>query len=69
MNSIVSLALILNEWYSNSLRHAFESLKEPRIELYLKREDGTVLLLKYADNACRKRPEREVSFDLELIDS
>ncbi len=31
LKSIVPLALILNEWYSNSLRHAFESVKEPRL--------------------------------------
>jgi two-component sensor histidine kinase len=69
LKSIVPLALIFNELYSNSLKHAFLSVKSPVIELTLKKESERVLILEYSDNGTWKNPEKEMSFGLELIDS
>lgn len=69
LKSIVPLALIFNELYSNSLKHAFDKVENPKIEFTLRKESESILLLEYTDNGVWKKPEREMSFGLELIDS
>lgn len=69
LKSIVPLALIYNELFSNSLEHAFSLQKEAKISISLtKREDGQFVFT-YTDNGNWKDPKGEDSFGLELINA
>lgn len=68
LESIVPLALIFNELFSNSLKHAFEHTVNPTISLTIEKNADESTSLIYADNGDWK--EGEVgSFGLELIES
>lgn len=69
LKSIVPLALIFNELYSNSLKHAFEGVSEPSISLSVALTSDNSLLLEYSDSGNWKEPVKEMSFGLELIES
>lgn len=69
LKSIVPLALIFNELYSNSLKHAFKGVNEPSISLTVALTNDNSLLLEYSDSGNWKEPVKEMSFGLELIES
>mgnify|MGYP000919395443 CR=1 FL=1 len=69
LKSIVPLALIFNELYSNSLKHAFKGGNEPSISLSVALTSDNSLLLEYSDSGNWKEPVKEMSFGLELIES
>lgn len=69
LKSIVPLALIFNELYSNSLKHAFLNISNPSIELSMFKDEDRNLILEYSDNGQWKKPSTEASFGMELIDS
>lgn len=70
LKSIVPLALIFNELFSNSLKHAFVSSTPPfLITLQLRNSDKGYFEFTYSDNGKWKPPGSDSTFGLELIDS
>jgi two-component system, sensor histidine kinase PdtaS len=70
LKSIVPLALIFNELFSNSLKHAFEGSDQGKIQLKLHPMDGgNFVWFEYADNGQWKAPKSDYTFGLELIAS
>lgn len=70
LKSIVPLALIFNELFSNSLKHAFVSSTPPfLITLQLRNSDKGYFEFTYSDNGKWKQPGSDSTFGLELIDS
>lgn len=69
MKTLVPIALIFNELFSNSLKHAFDGIDHPEIEFSLCRKDDNTLCLQYSDNGNWKEPSSEYTFGMELIDS
>lgn len=69
LKSIVPLALIFNELFSNSLKHAFEGVEHPEIRLKLVELENGGLYFEFTDNGHWIQPVKESSFGLELIDS
>ena len=69
VKSVVPLALIFNELFSNSLKHAFSETTSPSIDLSLRMTDQNVIVLEYMDNGNWINPSSEMTFGLELIDS
>ena len=69
LKTIVPLALIFNELFSNSLKHAFDKVENPMITLSLVRSSENEFILKYEDNGTWKEPISTTSFGFELIES
>lgn len=69
LKSIVPLALIFNELFSNSLKHAFHGVEQPEITLKLASTGEEGLFLEFTDNGIWKEPVKENSFGVELISS
>lgn len=67
MHPIVPLALIFNELFSNSLKHAFDGIARPEIHAVLHQTTEGVFEFLYWDNGTWKTPQRPDSFGLELI--
>jgi len=65
--TIVPLALILNELITNSLKHAFNSKTEGKIQLNIKLIDDNNFTLDYFDNGQWKPKQKENSFGTDLI--
>jgi two-component sensor histidine kinase len=70
LKHLVPLALIVHELISNSLKHAFEDVEQPKITLHLSecKTKNEVYLL-YADNGKWKVPTSEESLGSKLIES
>lgn len=67
MRPIVPLALIFNELFSNSIKHAFAEIIKPIIEIKLIRDpDGSFVFI-YSDNGNWKETGKSNSFGLDLI--
>lgn len=49
LDSAISLGIILNEWMTNSIKHAFGNTEHPKIQFGLKKNVNTLMLL-YSDN-------------------
>lgn len=69
LKSIVPLALIYNELFSNSLKHAFEGTKQPKIKVSLDYTEYGYYLFIYEDNGNWKENTSSKSFGKELINS
>ena len=69
LKSIVPLALIFNELFSNSLKHAFSTISEPEIYVSLDAIDEDSFLFVYEDNGIWKSKLKTKSFGTELIAS
>lgn len=69
LKSIVPLALIFNELFSNSIKHAFTGQTTPKISVSLKKSAADSLLFEYKDNGLWKESGSVSSFGLELIES
>ncbi len=65
--SIVSIALLLNELITNSIKHAFEERGKIRIAIGPDEKDNNYFYLHYADDGKWKEPQEEGSFGLQLI--
>ena len=68
-DSLVPLALIINELITNTIKHAFLEQKTGIITVDVKKIDDNYFQLVYADNGVWKTPKRKNSFGLELIAS
>lgn len=66
--SIVTIALLLNELITNSIKHAFEDNGRIHIEISLVDDNQDVFNLVYSDSGKWKKPENENTFGLQLID-
>ncbi len=67
-DTLVPVALILNELITNSLKHAFKDVKEGNIDISISWEkDNTYFRLNYKDSGQWKSNQRPASFGLELI--
>ena len=69
LQTIVPLALIFNELFSNSLKHAFHHTEKPKITLFIKSLNAQMFRFTYEDNGEWRESESSNSFGLELIDS
>lgn len=70
LKSIVPLALIYNELFSNSLKHAFSETNNPKINVSISKHNDTFFQFNYEDNGVWKETEvNNNSFGRELIDS
>lgn len=69
LKTIVPLALIYNELFSNSLKHAFDNTKEPKITVQLDRRGEDGFTFTYEDNGQWKSDAQSRSFGRELISS
>ena len=69
LKSIVPLALIYNELFSNSLKHAFNNTDLPIINVSLSGFDDDYFLFTYEDNGSWRPSEGKSTFGRELIDS
>lgn len=67
LKSIVPLALIYNELFSNSLKHAFDNVEQPKIKVSLDYGEEGHFIFVYQDNGSWKENVREKSFGGELI--
>ena len=66
--SIIPIALILNELFSNSFKHAFDpGLSEKRINVSITKLNKKSIRIEYVDNGKWKEP-LEKSFGLDLVD-
>lgn len=70
LKSIVPLALIYNELFSNSLKHAFANIAHPKIMVRIEKYDEDYFQFIYEDNGTWKEinPEKS-SFGRELIEA
>ncbi|MCE2743612.1 MAG: sensor histidine kinase [Fluviicola sp.] len=69
LKPIVPLALIINELFSNSLKYAFNDITDAKIDMKLNQIDEDTFSLEYSDNGQWKKPIKEHSFGLSLIES
>lgn len=69
LKTIVPLALIFNELFSNSLKHAFTTTNSPKIVIFIKPLSKDTFLFTYEDNGKWKEAQNELSFGTELIES
>lgn len=69
LTSIVPLALIFNELFSNSIKHAFKDHHKPKIRVGLIKLTNDKVLFEYQDNGIWKTENSTSSFGLELIES
>jgi two-component sensor histidine kinase len=72
---MIPLGLIVNEIVSNSMKHAFEAVAQPRIKVSIEKIDNTQLELKIDDNgigmhpAAPPAPQQKGSMGLLIIDT
>ena len=66
--SLVPIALIFNELFSNSLKHAFKNLDEGKISIDIKKDNQSVIIT-YKDNGAWIEKQKEYSFGVELIET
>lgn len=66
--SLVSIALIFNELVSNSLKHAFKTIKNGHIEIKIISDNQTVVIT-YKDNGVWLEKQKAYSFGVELIET
>ncbi len=70
VDAALPLGLMINEWVTNSFKHAFKQVEEPELQLLLHRQDDG-LLLKIKDNGPGLRDELwqqpQKSFGLKLV--
>jgi len=69
LKTIVPFALLFNELFSNSLKHAFINTDNPKIYLSVKKIDEKHFSFDYGDNGVWKKPSKSNSFGLELIET
>ena len=69
LKTIIPLALIFNELFSNTLKHAFNKIDNPSITLSLSKVDDHFFLFKYKDNGNWIKPKEVNSFGLDLIET
>lgn len=69
LKSIVPLALIYNELFSNSLKHAFTNTEAPSINVIISGFDDEYFKFTYEDNGNWKSSEGKSTFGRELIHS
>lgn len=69
MQTIVPIALLINELLTNSFKHAFTEIKHPEIAIEIKTSGPNQLSITYQDNGNWKTAIRKNSLGLELIDS
>lgn len=69
LKTIVPLALIFNELFSNSLKHAFSMIENPKIKLVIKSLASNTFSFEYEDNGNWQEASDESSFGAELIES
>jgi two-component sensor histidine kinase len=69
LKTIVPLALIFNELFSNSLKHAFEGIDSPKIVISIKPLSKDTFSFIYEDNGKWKEVQNDISFGTELIES
>ena len=67
LKSIVPLALIYNELFSNSLKHAFKNVEKPSIDVSLDHGDDDSFVFVYEDNGIWKSKVRCKTFGTELV--
>jgi|SRR5690554_1270157 len=69
MNSLVPLALIINELISNSFKHAFDNQDQPKVTVNVNwYEEKKCLELVYMDNGIWKKSNKSDYFGTSLID-
>lgn len=68
-NTTVPIALLFNELFSNSLKHAFINQENPEILIKIFAQSTNVIKFIYSDNGNWTEPVKEDSFGLELIDT
>lgn len=66
LNEIIPIGLILNELMTNSIKYAFESIKEPKITIVL-HVHKEVVHLTYHDNGIGKKEDIQNSLGLTLV--
>ncbi len=69
LKSIVPMALIYNELFSNSLKHAFHEIQQPEIEVSLYKVNNLEFEFHYSDNGIWKQSVNATTFGSELIES
>ncbi|HRP52159.1 MAG TPA: sensor histidine kinase [Fluviicola sp.] len=70
LKTIIPLGLLINELVSNSLKHAFTTVTQAKIEILIEAIDEDQIRLEYTDNGSWKSPENQTrSFGLILIDT
>lgn len=69
LKPIVPIALIFNELISNSLKHGKKEGERLIIQFHMKNIENGNLDFTYSDNGIWKKPSRENSFGLELIEA
>jgi two-component sensor histidine kinase len=69
MQTIVPIALLINELLTNSFKHAFTETEHPKISIAIKPSNTNQLSISYQDNGNWKTALRKNSLGLELIDS
>lgn len=69
MKSMVPIALIFNELFSNSLKHAFGDSVKGVVQFYLYSIGTDKIGMEYSDNGQWKEPEGNNSLGLELVRS
>ncbi|MDR0801055.1 sensor histidine kinase [Fluviicola sp.] len=69
LKTLIPVGLLINELVSNSLKHAFDNLSDPRIEINIQREGENWLRITYFDNGTWKPQTGNSSFGLVLIDT
>lgn len=69
LKTIVPLALIFNELFSNSLKHAFPHSTHPKISIIITQIKEGEFRFSYTDNGMWKKPAHDSTFGMELIDS
>lgn len=70
LKSIVPLALIYNELFSNSLKHAFVTTEKPKINVSISKYSDTFFQFTYEDNGVWKESDGKTNtFGRELIES
>jgi len=66
--SIVPLALLFNELFSNSIKHAFSETETPKIDVIIQSLGENKFRLVYTDNGMWKEKSHD-SFGVELIEA
>lgn len=69
MKALVPIALIFNELFSNSLKHAFEQEGAPVIDFALYHDEDNSITMTYRDNGTWKLPQNSKSFGTQLVKS
>jgi two-component sensor histidine kinase len=69
LNTLVPLALLYNELFSNSIKHAFINVTNGEINVKLNQSGSNKLEFQYCDNGLWQNAPNETSFGLEMIDT